>query len=564
MQIRMMFRIEQYSKESLKNQIHELAEESNLGFIDAIYKVASMRDLAESIFDADEYRQDTENYFYNTVRPLMDGFVHNIIDKSLFVTAAYFVVHPDFADSPYVFDIYFEETAAGIITTDDVAVDLQSVVDYEAQDWFYGAFHSGQPHWTQIFTWNNGVIMVSYGEPVIINGEKVGIVGVDMAINGIEKIVSEVTLFDTGFALLEDNYDEFLPTNDFIRQLSSQDKARLIEASHDSGSDGSDDGVFEIKFDDINYVVAHDHLINDYDFFLMVPKSEFNAEARAAMVRLLIGFLIVFPIFLIVSYFIGRYISKPMARVAQTVDTMSNSLADESMQLSSNSIALADGCSEQMEVVSALNGMMGKITQNTDDNVKMLGQAVDSVKGVSQDAKDGEQNIMQLAAAVNDISGAVNGINDVLQAIEEIASQTGILALNAAVESANAGIYGAGFAVVTNEVRDLAAKSSEAAQECAKLIEISTKKAAIGERLAKVTTESFVKIAEGVTNGDKIISQIAVNSQKNNDDVASMNEKLEIVLSVTRKTAANTQELTAMSEELSSQADLLKEQASMF
>jgi methyl-accepting chemotaxis protein len=170
----------------------------------------------------------------------------------------------------------------------------------------------------------------------------------------------------------------------------------------------------------------------------------------------------------------------------------------------------------------------------------------------------------RLEQTVREISEASKGIHKVLKAIEDIAFQTNILALNASVEAARAGALGKGFSVVADEVRSLAAKSSDAAKETAALVEISNSKAAEGEALAGEVSAAFLKIMHGITQSDEVILQIEKNSRKNNGDVTEMNRDVGMVSEIVQKTSASTHETAMMAQELSKHAESLNEIVSMF
>jgi methyl-accepting chemotaxis protein len=92
------------------------------------------------------------------------------------------------------------------------------------------------------------------------------------------------------------------------------------------------------------------------------------------------------------------------------------------------------------------------------------------VEKVTQSANDGEKLAEQTTEAMNEIDEEVNAINEAITIIDQIAFQTNILSLNAAVEAATAGEAGKGFAVVAQEVRNLASRSAEAANEIKELV----------------------------------------------------------------------------------------------
>jgi methyl-accepting chemotaxis protein len=85
-------------------------------------------------------------------------------------------------------------------------------------------------------------------------------------------------------------------------------------------------------------------------------------------------------------------------------------------------------------------------------------------------SNDGEKLAEQTTEAMNEIDEEVNAINEAITIIDQIAFQTNILSLNAAVEAATAGEAGKGFAVVAQEVRNLASRSAEAANEIKELV----------------------------------------------------------------------------------------------
>jgi methyl-accepting chemotaxis protein len=85
---------------------------------------------------------------------------------------------------------------------------------------------------------------------------------------------------------------------------------------------------------------------------------------------------------------------------------------------------------------------------------------------------------------MDEINSEVQAINEAISFIDQIAFQTNILSLNAAVEAATAGEAGKGFAVVAQEVRNLAGRSAEAANEIKRLVENAATKANQGKNIS--------------------------------------------------------------------------------
>ncbi len=107
-----------------------------------------------------------------------------------------------------------------------------------------------------------------------------------------------------------------------------------------------------------------------------------------------------------------------------------------------------------------------------------------------------QNEMQQMLQAIKDIADAFQNIQKIIKAIDGIAFQTDILALNVAVEAARAGTAGKGFAVIADEVRNLAQKAAEAAKSTTELIENSMKHVEHGGRLAWSTNDAINEVAE--------------------------------------------------------------------
>lgn len=226
-------------------------------------------------------------------------------------------------------------------------------------------------------------------------------------------------------------------------------------------------------------------------------------------------------------------------------------------QVSNSAQSLSQGATEQASVVHELSSTFSDISENAKQTAAAAEEAGDFVHQVDSQLGSSMDHVKELNTAMEKISNSSAEISKIIDTIENIAFQTNILALNAAVEAARAGSAGKGFAVVSDEVRNLASKSDEAAKATKELIESSIAAVAEGGQVVNKVTEALYRtssIAENVTIKMNAVVE-AVESQTTS--ISQVTEGIDRISSVAQNTSDTSAESASTSQKLSDQSMLM-------
>ncbi len=239
------------------------------------------------------------------------------------------------------------------------------------------------------------------------------------------------------------------------------------------------------------------------------------------------------------------------------ISQSAGTVADSAGEVSNGAQSLSQGATEQAGAVRELSATVMSIAENAKQTAKAAEEAGIFVNQAGAQLGISVDYVKELNTAMEKISNSSTEISKIIDTIENIAFQTNILALNAAVEAARAGTAGKGFAVVSDEVRNLASKSDEAAKATKELIESSIAAVMEGDQVVSKVTESLDKtnsIAENVTTKMNAVVE-AVESQTT--AISQVTEGIDQISAVVQNTSATSEKSAATSRELSDQSLLM-------
>jgi len=251
---------------------------------------------------------------------------------------------------------------------------------------------------------------------------------------------------------------------------------------------------------------------------------------------------------------LGRDVRITLRRNVEELSRGTERILEVAGRVSEASRSLALGAGEQAASLEETSASSEKLSSRTCRNAENA-QAVAEVTLESEKlVESANRTLAEMVTSMTEINEAGGRIARIIKVIDEIAFQTNILALNAAVEAAHAGEAGASFAVVAEEVRNLAQRSAQAAKDTATMIEESITKSNEGNRKLDQVKEAIAAITLSSAKIKTLVNQVSGGSQEQANGFAQVSSAIARMERIARETAAGAERSASAGKELNSQA----------
>ncbi|MDP2573419.1 methyl-accepting chemotaxis protein [Vibrio penaeicida] len=497
--------------------------------------------------------------------------------------------------------------------------------------WFFGFTSSGQETMVSVFTESTGEVKM-FANYQIVSGKTMS--GLSKSLNDMVSLLNSFQIEQSGFVFLTDSSGKVQ-----IHKQSSKSDSDLTgiygsEASNLLNKSGYN--IVRAQYDGKDVFVVSQYVASmDWFIVAQVPVEEVFAELDSTAQKMMLTTLVVALIFVVLSLILASSITKPInviaerfrqlgegdGNLAQRIEINGN---DEIAKLSqgfngfiekihnsvkevaatSNALQIAaEGVAEKshithdnsqnqrdqtIQVVTAINQMGATISEiasnaataaetasgaesNTEDGRGVVFRAKDAISRLASD-------IDHIGGVVQKLAGTTQDIGSILDVIRDISEQTNLLALNAAIEAARAGEQGRGFAVVADEVRNLASRTADSTEEIQKMInqlqadaqdavsamEAGQEVTMEGVESTDQAVEVLGRISESISDISDRNTQVATATEEQSTVVHTINENIEEINAINELTTGTAQELADASAELQSLSKRLDAMVSNF
>ncbi|GEK47479.1 hypothetical protein HPA02_17620 [Bisbaumannia pacifica] len=473
----------------------------------------------------------------------------------------------------------------------DVITHTGTTVNITHRDYFQALVTQGRAERLLV----DPVISVVSGQPTAVfaqalvdeRGQRVGLLGTTLTMEAVSEITSRISLGEGSYGYLVDSSGTVVAHPD--AELRMNLKVTEAESIGFQGANalgremlGGEAGHGRVTSPEGEAVSLLWQPIpgTDWTLVMAVPERLFTAVSRELLTSLLLAGIVILAVLLVILGVSTRRALAPIRQTAQAMADIAKGKGDLTRRLAvksqdevgelavqfnafvermqhtlqqvrGNARQVLDGASDMADGTQELSSRTEQAAANLQETsasmeeihstVTHTTQAAEQANGLALTAagtaEQGSEAMQQVEAKMAAINDSATRISEIIGLIDSIAFQTNILALNASVEAARAGEQGRGFAVVAGEVRNLASRSAEAAQDIRGLIDASVRHTQEGDGLVKDAAERMQAIRQSVTQVADVIAEITAGAREQTTGIEQINTAVAEMDTVTQQNA---------------------------